>query len=121
MATAYVQKYRLEVKYAHLRWTIFRRYNQFNEMRDHLIRGPTAPRILALPSKNYSKKENLDPNFIEERRKNLENFIESVVNQRQAIFADKYYVYHFAKFMAPVQIGDIRPDNFVMPFKLEPP
>ena len=90
-------------------------------MRDHLVRGSTAPRLVTLPAKSFSKKENIDPSFIEERRKQLVLFIDSVANSRQAIFADKYYVYHFAKFMAPVQIGDVRPDNFVMPFKLEPP
>lgn len=104
-----------------MNWTIYRRYNQFSDVNDTLSRGSSIRLSGLLPPKNLKKKENFDPNFIEERRKQLQNFVDALVIQRPTIFADKYFTFHFTKFMAPVQIGDDRPDNFVMPFKIEPP
>jgi hypothetical protein len=72
-----------------------------------------------LPEKKLSKKETFDAQTISERKISLSKLLDALVAQRDLIFSDSLRSFHFAKFIAPIQIGDQRPPNFVMPFKLE--
>jgi len=47
--------------------------------------------------------------------------LDALIQQRREVFHNRQYGYYFSKFLAPTQIGDERPDDFLMPFDLQPP
>lgn len=57
----------------------------------------------------------------EERRRTLDLLVKQFIAVREKIFADKPMKYHFEKFIAPVQLNDVKPPNFILPFDLTPP
>ncbi len=59
--------------------------------------------------------------LLEEKRAQLEQYLNDLPPLRQKIFGDRHLAFGFCKFIAPVQIGDERPEGFLLPFPLTPP
>lgn len=96
-------------------WTIFRRYSQFYEL-ETVLKEATLPLQINLPSKTTS--QNFHPDFIQDRIQVSNSWFQDVCNCMGEIVTNENTLYGFAKFAAPVQYGDIRPNGFVMPFPL---
>jgi len=116
-----ITKYTVEIVFANQHWTIFRRFKQFAELHEYMMRGTALRSKLSglLPPKTLSKND--EPNFVEERRKKLNIFMNVLSQERPIIFGEKFYYYHFVKFLAPTQLGDNKESQFIMPFDLSPP
>jgi len=107
--------YKLEVEYDNTHWTIFRRFKQFKQVDDVFkreIKGYT-PCLPQLESKNK-----FDPNLLETRKVGLVNYVKILQNNRPAIFSSENSGLAFLRFIAPSQVGDIKPPHFVLPFKI---
>lgn len=65
-------------------------------------------------------KKNFHPEFVEQRKLELDNWLQELCRYCYIIWSDPKLTYEFTKFIAPVQMGDIKPPAFVMPFTLEP-
>jgi len=46
-------------------------------------------------------------------------FFQTLINDREKVFADPKAGSYFMRLISPAQIGDEKSDAFVMPFKLE--
>ncbi|XP_068722424.1 sorting nexin-16-like [Montipora capricornis] len=73
--------YKIEVKGPSRSWFVFRRYTDFTRLNDRL--KDAYPNFqIRLPGKRWFK-DNFDPEFIEERAKGLQFFINNVMNHAQ--------------------------------------
>jgi len=108
--------YRIEVYYWVSSWIINRRFKQFLEMDKSFQREisgytPCLPVMDTLTPK-------FDSAFLKDRQQKLDEYLQIVCNSRPAIFASNFSALHFMKFIAPVQYGDVKGPNFILPFKL---
>lgn len=69
-----------------------------------------------LPSKTTSR--NFHPEFIQDRIQISNVWLQEVCSAMSEIVTHEAALYGFAKFAAPVQYGDIKPNGFEMPFPL---
>lgn len=69
------------------------------------------------PEKTTSK--NYHPEFVEKRKIELNSVLQELTTHCDTILASKKLTFHFCKFMFPVQHGDRKADDFVLPFPLE--
>jgi len=99
-------------------WTIFRRFRQFYELHRKMQEGGAYFCMKQFPPKERNR---FDPDIIAYRWLQLDSYLKELVeNHLVGILQSKIHHYHFAKFMAPVQMGDIKAENFLMPFDLTP-
>jgi hypothetical protein len=93
--------YVIDVKRGASSWTVFRRYQQFEELRDKLKRSVPGGVPPDFPSKEGNKK---DAGVIELRRRELEKFLLALhAHPGTLASAD------FRTFLAPTQLMDIKP------------
>lgn len=74
---ASVTYYRIEVEVADVKWTVAHRYSEFYELHNHLVADHGVSRDLLPPKKAIRNKS---PEFIESRRKGLENYLKCMLN-----------------------------------------
>ncbi|XP_022781065.1 uncharacterized protein LOC111322254 [Stylophora pistillata] len=70
--------YKIEVKSQNKSWFVFRRYTDFTRLNDRL-RDAFPEFQIRLPGKRWFK-DNFDPEFIEERARGLQFFINNIMN-----------------------------------------
>eukprot|EP01114_Cavostelium_apophysatum_P023972 TRINITY_DN9218_c0_g1_i1.p1 TRINITY_DN9218_c0_g1~~TRINITY_DN9218_c0_g1_i1.p1 ORF type:complete len:787 (+),score=159.38 TRINITY_DN9218_c0_g1_i1:52-2412(+) len=97
-------------------WNVFRRFAQFHELYVKITHAGIKITYV-LPDKTQEK--NFHPDNVEARRAELNECAKEMISHSDRIFADKRLTYHFATFIAPVKIGDVKGENFVMPFSFE--
>lgn len=71
------------------------------------------------PPKKEDKTQKFDEGFLKKRHSILKDWMKRLVDGRAAIFANKFAQSEFTRFIAPVQLGDKKGPNFMLPFKLE--
>jgi hypothetical protein len=106
----------VEVEYDRSTWVINRRFKQFTEMDSGFRR--TIPGYTDLLPKKKDKKQKFDETFLKERLKALDFYVGVICNSRPAIFASDVSFNAFSRFFAPVQYGDVKGPDFILPFKL---
>jgi len=92
-------------------WTIFRRFGQFSDLVGRLNKHGVKFGSSVLPIDK-------DP---EVRKQGLASLLQFLLKNRDQVFANKNSTYGFLSFIAPVQMGDKKPNGFLMPFDLTPP
>jgi len=107
--------YTVEIFYDVATWSIQRRFNQFKIMNNGFksIPGYTD----CLPEEDNKMK--FAPAYLNKRQVDLDDFMQIICASRIAIFNNTTATSVFTRFIAPVQLGDKKGPNFVLPFKLE--
>jgi len=95
-------------------WTVFRRYSQFRDLYLKMYQSGAMKLIFDIP--NEPAERNLSPEFIEKRRYSLNESVKEIITHHQTIFDSKRLTYYLSLFVAPIQLGDKKPPDFVMPF-----
>ena len=113
--------FRIDITFDQSSWSIFRRWKQFVSM-DHVFSKEVYGYQKSMPNVDKQayggKHAKFNPNFIELRRSGLQTYLNIVIAARNSIFSSRNGGNAFFKFIAPVQLGDIKPKGFIMPFKL---
>jgi len=110
--------YKVEVRFENIEWIVYRRYKQFSQM-DFTFRRDVKGYANSMPDDKTSKKQKYEKSFIEERRKGLDKYMQTLVNFRVGIFSTKLTASIFVKFITPTQWGDEKPPGFICPLRLE--
>lgn len=72
-----------------------------------------------LPPKPQNYKQiKFDSGLLKDRGAKLAEYMSIVCNSRPAIFMNQKSREEFTRFIAPVQYGDVKGPNYVLPFKL---
>uniref|UniRef100_A0A1D1YWP3 Vacuolar morphogenesis protein 7 n=1 Tax=Anthurium amnicola TaxID=1678845 RepID=A0A1D1YWP3_9ARAE len=71
--------YKVEVNAAVRTWSVWKRYSEFDELNDKLIRlFPSNPPPFEMPTKHYFQSTLGNPALVEERRRGLENYLNGI-------------------------------------------
>eukprot|EP01119_Soliformovum_irregulare_P011662 TRINITY_DN2946_c0_g1_i1.p1 TRINITY_DN2946_c0_g1~~TRINITY_DN2946_c0_g1_i1.p1 ORF type:complete len:380 (-),score=174.99 TRINITY_DN2946_c0_g1_i1:40-1056(-) len=109
----------IEIYYAGVTWSINRRYKQFVEM-DMAFRNQIRGYTDMLPkTSSEEKKRKFDKTFLDQRLIVLSQYIQVVNQSRTAVFASQKASFAFCKFLAPIQYGDVKGPDFMLPFKVD--
>jgi hypothetical protein len=95
--------YQVDVKRGNTSWTVFRRFQQFEDLREKLKRSVPSGVPPDFPPKEGDKK---NAGVIELRRRELEKFLQAL-HEHPGTLASA----DFRTFLAPTQLGDIKPKN----------
>jgi len=106
--------FRIEVQFDDYDWEVFRQYKQFEDL-DSMFRRNIKNYSPCLPPAG----KRFDEAFLADRLEGLQSYIKILQNSRAAIFETKVAGGAFLRFIAPTQMGDIKPEGFILPFKLE--
>ncbi|RIA97208.1 hypothetical protein C1645_752766 [Glomus cerebriforme] len=72
--------YKVEVNAAVRTWSVWKRYSEFDELNDKLIRlFPSNPPPIEMPAKHYFTSTLGNPVLVEERRRGLEDYLRGVL------------------------------------------
>ncbi|CAI2165628.1 13755_t:CDS:1 [Funneliformis geosporum] len=72
--------YRVEVNAAVRTWSVWKRYSEFDELNDKLIRlFPSNPPPYEMPAKHYFQSTLGNPVLVEERRRGLEDYLRGIL------------------------------------------
>ncbi|CAG8489203.1 15917_t:CDS:1 [Funneliformis caledonium] len=72
--------YRVEVNAAVRTWSVWKRYSEFDELNDKLIRlFPSNPPPFEIPVKHYFQSTLGNPVLVEERRRGLEDYLRGIL------------------------------------------
>eukprot|EP01113_Clastostelium_recurvatum_P036302 TRINITY_DN5157_c0_g1_i1.p1 TRINITY_DN5157_c0_g1~~TRINITY_DN5157_c0_g1_i1.p1 ORF type:complete len:513 (-),score=115.00 TRINITY_DN5157_c0_g1_i1:6-1544(-) len=100
--------FRIEVQWRGMSWTIFRRFKQFDEVDTKI--GPHV-RPVSLPDKTGLKKK-LEAEFAESRMGGINLYLKECMSKFNSIMANASSRGAFMKFVSPLQMGDIKGENF---------
>jgi len=111
--------YKVDVVYGDNLWTIFRKYSQFTQL-DGFFKKDIRGYSECLPPKPKDYKTvKFDNNFLRERQRIVDEYMQILCSSRGSIFAGEFCSVAFTRFIAPIQLGDIKGPGFILPFKLE--
>lgn len=65
-----------------------------------------------------NKTDKLEKSFVDARRLELQSWLNNVAKNKSAIFGFDDLANQFAHVFGPTQIGDVKGENFVFPFKV---
>ncbi|PKY23392.1 syntaxin [Rhizophagus irregularis DAOM 181602=DAOM 197198] len=72
--------YKVEVNAAVRTWSVWKRYSEFDELNDKLIRlFPSNPPPFEMPAKHYFQSTLGNPVLVEERRRGLEDYLRGIL------------------------------------------
>jgi len=72
--------YKVEVNAAVRTWSVWKRYSEFDELNDKLIRlFPSNPPPFEMPAKHYFQSTLGNPVLVEERRRGLEDYLREIL------------------------------------------
>jgi len=108
--------FRIDVVFDNVSWVCFRSFKQF-KMLDEFFKKEIKGYVASLPI--FSAKYKFDMIFNEERRKGLNIYLQIIHKSRGAIVEAKFSSMQFFRFIAPSQLGDIKPPNGIIPFKID--
>jgi len=101
-------------------WKIFRKWKQVADL-DLIFKREVKsyqPCLPIIDKQQYGKAYKFNEEFNRARLRGLDQYLQILVNSRAAIFQSKIGSLAFFRFIAPAQLGDIKPPGFVMPFNI---
>jgi len=111
--------FRMNVTFDDTEWTVFRRWKQFLDL-DSVFKRNIPGYTDCLPKiKKANAKAKFDTALLDERRRGLDVYVRILEQSRSAIFESEQSASMFFRFIAPSQLGDIKPGGFIMPFKIK--
>eukprot|EP01090_Pellita_catalonica_P004412 TRINITY_DN14240_c0_g1_i1.p1 TRINITY_DN14240_c0_g1~~TRINITY_DN14240_c0_g1_i1.p1 ORF type:complete len:254 (-),score=42.85 TRINITY_DN14240_c0_g1_i1:406-1167(-) len=109
--------YELQILWKGVCWTIFRRFQQFWDW-NRTIKHQTKILVRAqLPNKKMFKKRSAEN--ILKRKRGLECYLAGITKQQLEFLNDPFYEQLLIRFFGPLQIGDIKPKDQALPFKVQ--
>ncbi|CAG8629900.1 17991_t:CDS:1 [Cetraspora pellucida] len=81
--------YRVEVHAEVRTWSIWKRYSEFDELNDKLVRlFPNNPPPFEIPAKHYFQSTLGNPVLVEERRRGLEDYLNGILFHKDACWRE---------------------------------
>jgi len=118
--------YKMQINYAGSEWIVFRKWGQFSAL-DSVFKSLDGYIPFARPPKSSnSKQAKFDPPLLAERCKILNEWMQIVIQIREAIFNARISSSvikespkdAFTKFLAPIQLGDQKGADYLQPFRI---
>jgi len=108
-------RFRVLVRFADQEWVIYRYDKQIVDLNGNLTNGITCN----IPSVRGRFPKKTPGTTTEAICEQYNSYFQILVNDRSNVFNDRKAGAYFTRFIAPVQIGDEKTEDFVMPFRLE--
>eukprot|EP01119_Soliformovum_irregulare_P024547 TRINITY_DN8816_c0_g1_i1.p1 TRINITY_DN8816_c0_g1~~TRINITY_DN8816_c0_g1_i1.p1 ORF type:complete len:292 (+),score=52.11 TRINITY_DN8816_c0_g1_i1:224-1099(+) len=110
--------WKIDVVFDDFQWTIFRRWKQFVTLDGSIMSRSSKKKyqLEPLPPVRRNPLDKFDVDFLDNRMTGLNIYLRCIKDNLGNAFSDGA-VKKFLKFIAPIQHGDIKSPNFVLPFK----